>query len=502
MERRTKEECSEKILNKDGIVFREYVENTTAHGVVRIFNKNYNIYRRLFWLVVFLASVSFCMNNCIERIRFLASRPISTSTITKRQIPLMFPAVTICNLNYYTDTGLAQAGLLDVGREALNLDPLDPSTVDRCKANLSSHSVADQVVLEDLNRNATQPLSEFVLNCTYLGRPCDLEHDFQPSSFGIGTCYTFNGAGRNEPLTTFGTGSRQGLFMFLNVNQLQYTGSELLDAGVRVSVEPWFEPSQVLDQGISVPTGRFAFVGIRQEQFINRAGRDCVGSEGADRLNFLHNIYNYSGSACLLDCLFTIIADRCGCFTSTGTLPSLNHRYGSIRNCTFADICCIKVIQSSALNCSCPPSCTTTFYEQSVSYSSFPAEYVKKIFLNSTSTDILDRNLVGLSVYFRSLNVHIETTSISYSPVALLSDIGGQLGLFLGISVISVLELGTWLLDECLHRFCCFSWKKRKVVARDSQSDLEAGYAERRNDIMLEHKRSQSKNDNVIHFSN
>jgi len=474
MERRTRQEFSEKLTSKDGIVFREYVQNTTAHGVVRIFNKNYNILRRLFWLVVFLTSAALCMNNCIERIRLLASRPTSTSTTTIRKMPLEFPAVTICNLNYFTDSGLEQAGILDVGPEALNLDPLDPGDVDQCKASLSSHPVASKIFLEDLNGNATQPLSKFVLNCTYLGRSCDLEHDFQSSSFGIGTCYTFNGVGRNESLTTYGTGSRQGLFMVLNINQLEYTGSELLDAGVRISVEPTFEPSQVLDQGISVPTGRFAFIGTRQEQYINRAGRDCISGKRTDRLNFLHNLYNYSESACLLDCLFTAIADRCSCFTKTGTLPSSNPRYANIRNCTFADVCCVQVVRSSALNCTCPPSCTTTLYDQSVSYSSFPAEYISEIFLNST-TETLDRDLVGLSVYFRTPNVHTEITSVSYTPVALLSDIGGQLGLFLGISVISVLELGTWLLDECLHRFCCFSWKKQK--ARENQSDPEEGFA-------------------------
>lgn len=45
-----------------------------------------------------------------------------------------------------------------------------------------------------------------------------------------------------------------------------------------------------------------------------------------------------------------------------------------------------------------------------------------------------------------------KETSSSYTVVALLSDIGGQLGLFLGSSVISILEFVTWIMDEIKDR--------------------------------------------------
>ena len=479
MEIKTEKNCSKKLLSKDDTIFREYIENTTAHGVVRIFGKHYNIFRRLFWLVVFLGAAAGCLYNCIERISFLASGPTSTAVTIERKKPLVFPAVTICNLNYYSASGLDAFGLLDVGRRSLNIDPLDPDELRECERNLSSNPVAKNVILEKLNREGSQPLYELIVSCTFLGEPCDLDRDFAASVLGIGTCYTFNGISRSSSLKTNGTGSRQGLLLYLNIDQGEYTASGLLDAGIRVSIHPWYEPSQALDQGISIPPGRFAFIGMREERIINKAEVDCVHFYDINRLNFLSNTYDYSAAACLTDCLYTAIADKCNCYHMASSLPPYNPLYANIHNCTFSDTCCVQEVLNSPMDCNCPSACEAVFYDNSVSYSSFPAEYVKKDFENTLDVD-LGKNLVGLSIYFRTLSVKNETTTYSYGFVALLSDIGGQLGLFLGISVISILEFGTWLLDEGLDRLSCFriSWKKKKKEMEGDQLGKEEREAE------------------------
>ena len=69
----------------------------------------------------------------------------------------------------------------------------------------------------------------------------------------------------------------------------------------------------------------------------------------------------------------------------------------------------------------------------------------------------VSNNYLVVEVYFESLNVEREVTEDAYSVVALLSDIGGQLALFIGASFISVLELAMWLLDEIKDRCCGIS---------------------------------------------
>ena len=124
----------------------------------------------------------------------------------------------------------------------------------------------------------SQSLSEFILLCNFLGKPCDMERDFTFSSLGFRNCYTFNGYFKVPPLETNGTGSSHSLFLVLNIDQSEYTSSSLLDAGAIVSIQLSSEPNQAVDQGIAIPPGRVAFVGVRKERIVNETGMDCVTS--------------------------------------------------------------------------------------------------------------------------------------------------------------------------------------------------------------------------------
>ena len=65
--------------------------------------------------------------------------------------------------------------------------------------------------------------------------------------------------------------------------------------------------------------------------------------------------------------------------------------------------------------------------------------------LNVTPAEF-SANSLEVNVYFETLNIETQTTDEAYSFVALLSDIGRQVGLFLGLSVISVLQFGDWII--------------------------------------------------------
>ena len=74
-------------------------------------------------------------------------------------------------------------------------------------------------------------------------------------------------------------------------------------------------------------------------------------------------------------------------------------------------------------------------------------------------TEFKDR-YVSLQVYFETLQYTVIEQLPAMTLVGLLSNIGGQLGLFLGASLITICEIGDFLASLCL-KIC----RKKKQVA-------------------------------------
>ena len=440
------------LLRKDTTTFRGYIENTTAHGLVRIFRGHVAL--RIFWLIIVLVAAGGCLNNCIDRIIFLASNPNSTATSIIREQPISFPAVTICNLNPLTMDGLKNVGIINNATGTSNIEDVrsvlnfipdgSQASFNLCKAIATSGPAID---LNTLYRTAGHKEEEFILSCTFLDSNCTLE----PVLTGLGRCFTFN---RNGTYNTSGTGIRQGLSLFMDIQQEQYVASSYFDAGVRINIHSPNEFPMPIDRAIAVAAGRNAFIGLTTRNMTDtREGAGCNRADG------------YSATGCLLGCQAENIVKQCGC--------------SFVDNCTYHDLCCINSQAFANILCDCPSACSNTEYRVFNSYSSLPASYVSSSFMGRDNERVPE-NIIGVNVYFETLNVETLTTSPAYNPVSLLSDIGGQLGLFLGISVISVLEFVTWLADEGYQRLCCgrridkyFFDRREKKKKKKSKKDLE-----------------------------
>ena len=459
----------ERLLNKDDKYFRKYIENTTAHGVVRIFSGKSYI-RRLFWLVIVLGSAAGCLNNVINRFIFFAGSPTSTTLALTRQDNLTFPAVTVCNLNQFRRDAVDEIhpdftyALRDVFYSGL----LDNETLDsNCSlAEFVERENLPNLSLEELYFRAMDPFDELILDCFFAGKRCNRSH-FTLTLTDIGYCYTFNSAEQNSSFKAISTGTRAGLYLAMSINQQLYVASNSFDAGVKVVVHPRSETPRPEDTGVAVPPGRNAFIGIRERRIIdNTARRQCRSSLDLSGFNFLGDEgEGYSISSCSYDCLLTRIAEECECTLDSTTS---NERYEMLPVCTVSDLCCVLEQQRVTVDCQCPAACNSTAFDLFNSYSAFPAQYfaedVETRFTHLYNFSFNTRdNILSVNVYFESLNVETQTTSDAYGPVALLSDIGGQLGLFMGVSVISVMEFVTWLIDEVKFRLCGESVSERTL---------------------------------------
>ena len=421
----------------------EHIKSPTAHRVA-------SISKRLLWVGVVLGATIGCLITISDRIIYLRSGPTATTISAVRHSTLTFPAVTLCNLNNLRVQGiLEETNLTNLVEFATLLLSGEGTDLEVCNQLLESVAIPGtdlgSITFEELVVQASQPVDDFIQGCFFAGEPCgNISEVFEPVFTNLGICYTFN-SGRMRPLfESSGTGQRQGLQLVLNIDQLS-NSTTILDIGLMIAVNSQSEPPLPGNLGIGVPAGRNVFISFKQKNMQDQTKRNCSSDSDISNLMFLQGDYtSYSESACLLDCMHTTIADNCECIGSRSFYSPDTARHSQLPNCALEKTCCILNTISS--NCNCPRACSSILYETTVSYSSLPSEELRSLASAlGLPSSLFPNDFLTVSAYFETLNVESETTSSVYSFIALLSDIGGQVGLFLGLSVISVLDFGGWV---------------------------------------------------------
>ncbi|XP_077982526.1 acid-sensing ion channel 1A-like [Glandiceps talaboti] len=103
------------------------------------------------------------------------------------------------------------------------------------------------------------------------------------------------------------------------------------------------------------------------------------------------------------------------------------------------------------LPCNCPQPCTDTQYTERLSTALWPSDrYMTKLLrairaINPKTIDINDKvtiseNLLSLEVFYEEINYGKIEEYPAYEILKLVSDIGGTLGLYVGLSMITICE--------------------------------------------------------------
>ena len=368
--------------------------------------------------------------------------PVRTSITLTRENELIFPAVTICSLSLLNTTILQSAGPdVIVG---LFDDIRVRSDIEQCnvRANQLVANTGANVSWGELINLTLNDLSVLLYRCTYSGEQCTMD-DFEPISTVAGLCYTFNRPQASRPSRVArGTGVRQGLQLQLSQDHQLFSLN--MDRGFRVVIHNPDELPRPESDGIAVGLDSAVYIGMRQVNSIDRtvfsSGLDCRAntSQGQD-LSF-PGYPAYSQSACQAECLYKHLITSCGCIEPNLFVP-VSDRYSGLRSCAGTDLCCsLRAFDEVEESCDCPPRCNTVGRTHIVSYSS-----------------TLFVGFVSVSVFYESLILETRETTDSYTPWSLVSDIGGNTGLFLGFTLLSIVEL--LLLVIGLMKDCCCSYK-------------------------------------------
>lgn len=246
----------------------------------------------------------------------------------------------------------------------------------------------------------------------------------------------------------------------------------------RVVVHNQKDPPSVLENSLSVPVGQSAYISIRARQIDDRSETgfsNCYMNNNEVTFELLQN-NEYSLASCLSDCILKDIADVCKCIHGV-PIPTTG-RYANSQRCSLVQLCCIAASLITTEDCGCTISCNQSLFDATISYSTYPAlaEFANLALLYNTTQEVIRDSFLSIRVFFSELITVREVTERSYSLTALIADIGGQLGLFLGASIISMTKFLTWLLDEFKDRCLGINEAKmreaiKKMITKASTAD-------------------------------
>ncbi|KAL9982333.1 hypothetical protein ACROYT_G004363 [Oculina patagonica] len=488
---------------------RFFTQETTLHGVRFLFAGSF--FRRLFWTLAVVACLGYCSYQVSICVFAFNERPFNTKITTHINADgseLPFPSVTLCNLNSFNARRYRQFFSTTSNRETIEKKLEDISLLTKrskeilneafkkrnpelfARQKTNKHTQKYQGLFSHQLQEMILPRSTQFESCSINGMRCDGSNFTSFRSPMFGKCFTFNSAEGNKSLL-YATlaGQNSGLKIRLNIERAGYLPNTINPfVGLAILIHDQKTFPIVEEFGIKIQPGVSTLCAIKRRKIINLEhpfATNCT-RRSLDVFNS-HSYTAYTKAACLLKCRNDYTIKTCGC-----TPPEFKAD-ASVPICAPNDtVLCVyrsyeKFGASSKKNeCEkdCPEPCEQVEYKTSFSYSGLQREAlieqlmsllngteelsadqaIYKPLLDMTRAErekYIDDNIVSLDIYFEDLSYDIIEQTPLYEIWALIGNLGGTFGVFLGMSLLTLLEFLDFILRRISHLF----HRKRKTKA-------------------------------------
>uniref|UniRef100_A0A3Q3QNI7 Acid-sensing ion channel 1 n=1 Tax=Monopterus albus TaxID=43700 RepID=A0A3Q3QNI7_MONAL len=436
--------------NSDVKDLATFFSGSSLHGTNHVFveNKKFGI-RQGLWAVVFTMAVSAFLLQVADRVIYYLQYDHITILDEKVANNLTFPAVTICNYNFIRKSQMSYSDLIFMspllGFEE-GMAPGFPLALEPDRPPGSGFS------MDEFFNRTRHRMEDMLLECEFRGDECGPEN-FTEIFTRYGKCYTFNSGKDGRPL----------MVTMKETGKLTYETS--FEAGIKVQIHTQQEPPFIDQLGFGVAPGFQTFVSCQEQRliYLPPPWGDCKAK--AMDSDFFST---YSITACRIDCETRYLVENCNC--------RMVHMPGDAPYCTpeqykdCADPALDFLVEKDSDYCVCDTPCNLTRYGKELSFVKIPskasAKYLAKKF-NKTEQYIAE-NILVLDIYFEALNYETIEQTKAYEFAGLLGDIGGQMGLFIGASLLTILELFDYLYEVIKYKLCqCFRKKHKGRTNKD-----------------------------------
>ncbi|XP_071950722.1 acid-sensing ion channel 1-like [Antedon mediterranea] len=417
------------------LALKAYGERSSVVGLSYIADSKSKNSRRFCWILLLIFGLVMLSIQLTAGIKLLMSRPIHSVVKVVYEPSLQFPAVTICNFNMFR-----KSYITNLGKDYEDyIDKLYPTENghNNAKSNDFNFETIDHLNMSEFYYQAGHQKHDMIKLCEWQGRPCSPE-DFDSSLTDFGLCHTFN-SGEHSPATVvYNKGARFGLRLELDVEIYEYMAGPHTSVGFKVLLHHQLDIPRGLanDLGFVVGPGTHNVAEVHVSKIYNL--EEPFGDCGTRKLE---HVTPYSIMGCYLDCQTSYVINQCNCKNAfmPGDFPVCSPSQQFFCSGPTMD----QYVQQVDRHCSCPVPCHRVLFVPRVSSNLFPAPAYNKNIQhrdNVTDKDYAKKNILELVIYFEDLKFTETTQNAAYKWYDLLADIGGSMGIFLGISILSVFE--------------------------------------------------------------
>ncbi|XP_063988338.1 pickpocket protein 28-like isoform X2 [Diachasmimorpha longicaudata] len=474
----------------------QYCANSSLHGLKYVGDKGLHIVERLFWILAFVCAVLTAAYFIWHLYQKWQNSPIiisiSPEPVALTEFP--FPSVTVCNMN---NANREEANRINRGNDTVEKLLLE----DIC--NFQNTSMDNDVVgsadwsnVLRFMLNVSQPCEELLRYCFWHQNVTECDRIFNPILTDEGLCCNFNAVHRKylfynplewndlnikydfetidwkpesgyntsvapdtQPWRPYGAGRYLGLTIVLDAKLKQYYCSSTASVGFKLLLHSPIETPKIADFSLAISPGVETNVIITPR--ISSASWSILSLPRKKRKCYftterkLKYYRTYTERNCLLECEANFTQSQCHCvqyyMPKSANTPICGKKDDKcardarllMENNLYDDEEALdRLNRSESPSCNCWPACFETNYETQISQSKLSNAFViDELYLNNTDQKYFTENMAVVHLYFVESQFPNLVKSELFGFIEFLSNIGGLLGLFMGFSFLSVVEI-------------------------------------------------------------
>ncbi|KAL7556927.1 hypothetical protein ACA910_006171 [Epithemia clementina (nom. ined.)] len=390
------------------LVVKEWAQTSTMHGVRFIAASDiWKRWKRGLWFLLVIGAGALMVWQIETLIQQYLDYDVITETETINPPSLPFPEVTVCSTNLFSQQALDKYDITDPANET------ELWLV--ANANIILRTWFNNVEILESNSTTTTT-------------------GWRPRITDKGICYSFQTDQEVFRPGVFGG----GLEFYVNLNQDDFRPQTEL-AGIVVFVQQPGTP--IHDQ---LP---FAVMAPGKEAVATLDVTEWNRERQAPWARCFSAAPNYTQPLCHSQCLHEKMRHDCGCRSYGGDKdPDLRYCQPNERP---PDALCAQnisenqkeVFETFCNHCSLPP-CSQTTYRMVTSELDFSQVLYSKLLenMNLTETELL-QNFMVVRLNYGSIQMDRLSETKAMTQQQLIGNIGGSMGLYLGISALSMFEI-------------------------------------------------------------